>query len=229
MITLIHGDDLTASRNYYLNERQKSANPVVFEGSKLSLSDLMQSLEGGSLFNEEKEIFIENLFFAKKANPDFKKIIEYLENSKDAKIFFWENGEVSKSNINTFKNPVLKLFKVPQNLFTFLDSIKPSNQNSIKLFHNLLNEMEAELIFYMIIRQFRLLLAISDLNSPQNIDEVKRMAPWQTGKLKSQASVFGYSKLKESYKKLYEIDSGQKSGKLALSLPQAIDFFLLGL
>ena len=229
MIIIIHGDDLSSSRNFYISERQKSKNPVILEGNKLNLSDLMQSLEGGSLFNEEKEIFIENFFSAKKANPDFKKIIEYLDKNKDSKIYFWESGVLSKTEINTFKNSFTKLFKIPQNLFAFLDSIKPANHNSIKLFHSLLTEMEPEIIFYMLIRQFRLLLAVSDLHSSANIDEVKRMAPWQTGKLKSQALVFGEEKLKKNYDKLYQIDYSQKSGKLALSLPQAIDFFLLGL
>ena len=41
--------------------------------------DLMQSLEGGSFFNDEKEIFIENFFSAKKANPNFKEIASYID------------------------------------------------------------------------------------------------------------------------------------------------------
>ena len=228
MITLIHGDDLAASRNFYISERQKSKNPVIYEGNKVTLSELMQNLEGGSLFNDEKDIFIENFFTSKKTNSDFKKIIEYLESSKDSNIYFWENDILSKTDIGTFKNPTSKLFKIPQTLFVFLDNIRPSDYSTIKRFHELLNEMEAELVFYMLVRQFRLLLGVIE-NSSQNIDEVKRLAPWQTSKLKKQSLSFGIDKLKKSHQKLYEIDSSQKSGKLALTLPQAIDFFLLGL
>ncbi len=229
MITIIHGDDLSTSRNHYLSERQKTKNPVIFEGGKLSLSELLQSLEGGSLFNEEKNIFIENFFSSKKANPEFKKIIEIIQNNKSANIVFWENTELSKTDLNSVKNPVVRLFKVPQNLFNFLDGIKPSDKTSIKLFHLLLQEMEPEFIFYMVIRQFRLLLAVSDINSNEKIDEVKRLAPWQITKLKRQVSLFGEQKLREIYNKLYLIDMEQKTGKSSFNLPQAIDFFLLGL
>ncbi len=229
MIIIIHGDDIASSRNYYISERQKTKSPVILAGEKLTLSDLMQSLEGGSLFNDEKEIFIENFFSSKKSNINFKEIVVYIDkhNSK-ANIFFWENSELSKTELAVFKNPLAKLFKIPQNMFGFLDNIKPKNTDSINQFHILLNQTAEELIFFMIVRQFRLLLAVSDLNGSQ-IDEVKRLAPWQLGKLKSQSKLFEQSKLISIYNKLYEIDSAQKSGKLAVSLTQAIDFFLIDL
>lgn len=230
MITIAYGDDISTSRNYYVSERQKSKNPVILEGGKLTLSDLMQSLESGSLFNEEKDIFIENFFSSKKNNPSFKEIVVYID-AQDAKanIFFWEDSELSKTELGTFKNSVAKLFKVPQNMFGFLDNIKPGNPNSIKQFHELLIQTAEELIFFMIIRQFRLLLAVSDLTSKEAIDELKRLAPWQTGKLKAQANLFGQEKLVAVYKRLGEIDSDTKSGKSATTLIQTIDFFLAGL
>ncbi|MCL6096388.1 MAG: hypothetical protein M1444_01745 [Patescibacteria group bacterium] len=229
MITIIHGDDLASSRNYYLSELQKSKHPLILAGEKLTLSDLMQSLEGGSLFNEEKEIFIENLFSSKKANPGFKEIVAYVE-SQDAKanIFFWESSELSKTELEAFRKSVAKLFKIPQNMFGFLDNIRPGNTGSIKQFHELLSQTAEELIFFMIIRQFRLLLAVSDLNGSQ-IDEAKRLAPWQMSKLKAQAKLFGQEKLLTIYKRLGEIDSDSKSGKSATTLAQTIDFFLADL
>ncbi len=230
MITIAYGDDISSSRNYYISERQKFKNPVILDGGKFTVSDLMQSLEGGSLFNDEKEIFIENFFSSKKSNPSFKEIITYID-SQDAKanIFFWEDSELSKTELGTFKKSVAKLFKIPQNMFGFLDNIRPKNLNSIKQFHELLSQTAEELIFFMIIRQFRLLLAVSDPISKDAIDELKRLAPWQTGKLKVQASIFGQEKLIAIYKRLHEIDSDTKSGKSATTLTQSIDFFLAGL
>ncbi|MCL5434888.1 MAG: hypothetical protein M1405_00680 [Patescibacteria group bacterium] len=229
MITIIHGDDTSSSRNYYIDERQKAKSPVILAGEKLALTDLMQSLEGGSLFSVEQEIFIENFFSSKKINPNFKEIVSYID-SQDSKanIFFWENSELSKTELATFKKPAVKLFKIPQNMFGFLDNIKPGNVGSIKQFHELLSKTAEELIFFMIIRQFRLLLAVSNSNGNQ-IDEVKRLAPWQTGKLRSQASFFGQEKLISTYKRLHEIDSDSKSGKSATTLAQTIDFFLADL
>jgi hypothetical protein len=121
---------------------------------------------------------------------------------------------------------VAKLFKIPQNLFGFLDNIKPGNLNSVKQFHQLLSQTAEELIFFMIIRQFRLLLAVSDTQAKNSIDEVKRLAPWQMSKFKSQAALFGGEKLVSVYKRLGEIDADTKSGKSATTLTQTIDFFL---
>ncbi len=230
MITVIHGDDTSGSRNFYIDEREKSKNPVVLNGEKLALSDLMQSLEGGSLFNDEQEIFIENFFSSKKVNPNFKEIIAYID-GQDAKanIFFWENSELSKTELSAFKKSVSKLFKIPQNLFGFLDNIRPGNAGSIKQFHDLVNQTAEELLFFMIIRQFRLLLAVFDSKAYSSIDEVKRLAPWQMSKLKAQANLFGQEKLISTYKRLHEIDSDTKSGQSATTLTQTIDFFLADL
>ena len=228
MITIIHGEDTASSRNYYLEEKQKAQNPIVFEGAELTLSDLMQSLEGGSLFNEEKEIFIENLFSDKKSNPNLKEIIGFVEKQRQANIYLWEKTELSKTDASLLKGANLKLFKISQNMFSFLDNIKPNSKENIKNFHVLLENTPEELIFFMIVRQFRLLLAVLS-NSQNSIDEVKRLAPWQKTKLKAQSSLFGAGRLKEIYARLSRIDYEQKTGKSSLTFPQAIDFFLVGL
>lgn len=230
MITIAYGDDIASSRNYYISERQKSKYPVILDGGKLTLSDLMQSLEGGSLFNDERDIFIENFFSAKKTNTSFKDIAVYIDKQgAEANIFFWENSELSKTELSTFKKTTTKLFKIPQNLFGFLDNVTPGNTGSVKQFHELLNQTAEELIFFMLVRQFRLLLAVSDLEAKNPIDELKRLAPWQTGKLKNQAKLFGPEKLIIIYRRLYEIDSAYKSGKLPATLTQTIDFLLVDL
>ena len=65
------------------------------------------------------------------------------------------------------------------------------------------------------------------LSEKADIEEVKRLAPWQKSKLMNQASMFEMKKLKEIYKKLYKIDKAQKTGATNLSLTQNIDIFLL--
>ena len=64
-------------------------------------------------------------------------------------------------------------------------------------------------------------------DSKENIDEVKRIAPWQKSKIVRQASLFGEEKLKLIYKKLYKIDKTTKTGKSNLTLVQNIDILLL--
>jgi len=46
-------------------------------------------------------------------------------------------------------------------------------------------------------------------------------------KLERQVQLLNVMQLKNIYKKLYEMEIGQKTGRLNLSLSQSIDFFLL--
>jgi DNA polymerase III delta subunit len=97
----------------------------------------------------------------------------------------------------------------------------------LKLFHNALeSKIKEEIILFMLQRQIRLLLSLLD-SGEKSIDEVERLAPWQIGKLQSQSRLFTVSDLKRIYKRLYEIELGQKTGSLPLSLSQSIDFLLL--
>lgn len=229
MITIIHGSDITKSRNFYIDTRQKFENPDIFDGEKIDYNTLFQTLEGNSLFTNQRHVFIENFISKTKSNSnEFKKIVEYLNSNKDYEIVFWEEKELTKAQAAAFKNASLQLFNYPQILFTFLDSIKPNNISSVKLFHDLQNTMETELIFYMLVRQFRLLLAVTSTGS-QNIDETKRLAPWQSSKLKSQAQYFGKEKLIKTYKGLYKIDYETKFGLTAFDLSRCLDIFLIDL
>lgn len=227
MITVIHGDDIVSSRNYYLEQKNKAKNPISFDEQNLSIENLVKSIEGGSLFGEENEIFIEE-FLSQNKSKIVDEVKDYLNNnSKTSEIYFWEPSEIKRLP-NLFKNSVQKLFKLPQSLFLFLDSIKPDDTRSIVLFHQVLQSLSEDAIFYMLVRQFRLMLALFE-PAKTNIEEEKRLAPWQSSKLKRQALIFGKEKLLNGYKKLYELDLNYKSGGLSQTLSQNIDFFLLDL
>jgi hypothetical protein len=229
MITIAHGNDSVASRNFYIEEKQKTESNEVFDGEKLDFDTFFQIFEGNSLFENEKYVFIENFFSKTKSNSlEFKKIIDYINKAKDINLFFWEQKELTKAQCSSLKNSTLRLFNYPQLLFNFLDNLKPNNLNLISLYNQLQKTMEAELIFYMIVRQFRIMLALID-SSDDKIDEAKRIAPWQSSKIKSQAKYFEQEKLLEIYKKLYTIDYNTKFGLNSLSLTKTIDIFLLDL
>lgn len=226
MILIIHGNDIESSRNYYFEEKNKLKNPITLNGEDLEFNILYQTVENKSFFNEKIYILIENFFSKNKStNEDFKKIIEYLNINKNADIIFWENDEISKTSISLIKNSSAKNFSLPQNIFAFLDNIKPGNgKYLIESFSQNLKKSEAELIYFMIIRQFRIMLNLISNDLP--IDEVKRMAPWQLSKLRRQAEVFGKEKLITLYNMLLEIDLNNKTGKSAINLKKSIDFFL---
>jgi DNA polymerase III delta subunit len=228
MILLIHGDDLAKSRDFYFEEKNKLRETIMLNGDGLTLDTLFQNAENKSLFGSEQTILIENFFTKNKSIAiETKKIVEYINNQKDISIIFWESAELSKASQTLLKNATVKTFSFPQILFTFLDNVKPNNSEIlIKLFHELRQNMEPELIFFMLIRQFRIMLGIDGV---EKIDEVKRMAPWQLGKMQRQAKMFGGTKLKENYQKLFEIDLGSKTGKIPYSIERSIDFFLADL
>ncbi len=80
----------------------------------------------------------------------------------------------------------------------------------------------------MLVRQFRLMIALSSEGS-ETIDELTRMAPWQRGKLEKQTSLFQKDQLIKLYSQLYNLDLGQKTGKLSMPMNNAIDIFLLNI
>lgn len=229
MISLIHGNDIASSRNYYFEEKNKLTNPILLEGEGLTYDQLFQAVENKLLFEAQKTILIESFFTENKTNSvEFKKIIGYINANKEIEIIFWEPVELSKTTPALLENATIKTFSFPKLLFSFLDAIKPDNYEAlIKLFNDLKQNMELELIFFMLVRQFRLML--NQLDQSNKIDEVKRMAPWQLSKLDRQAKLFGIDKLKKLYRDLFEMDLKMKTGKIPYSLECSIDFFLLGL
>jgi hypothetical protein len=232
MIAIIHGTDTAASRSYFLNQKEQIVDAVYLAGEKITITDLTQILDGNGLFAEQKTIFIENFFHKKKNKNEFTALTEYLQKkSASHDIFLWEGKELDRSAFLLFKTAVPKQFKLPQTLFLFLDTLKPENgKQLIQLFHQTIVTTEAEMIFFMLIRQMRLLLALLETqkdNSSEVIDELKRMQPWQKQKLQKQANLFTQEQLITLYQKLFAIEWGQKTGNLSLSLIASIDFFLL--
>jgi len=231
MITLIHGSDTAFSRKYFLAEKQKFADATILNAEQINLTDLTQLFDGGGLFGEVKYIFIEELFAKQKKNPNFKDILKYLERkAEDNDIYLWEGKDLEQTTLKQFKNALIKPFKLPQTLFQLLDAVKPGNGKIlIKLFHQTITTTEPEMIFFMLVRQFRILLALTNTNkqTSDSIDELKRLAPWQKAKLEKQTKMFDITRLLDLHKKLFQIEINQKTGNLTNSLISAIDFFLL--
>jgi len=239
MLTIIHGSDSAQSRKFFLDEKNKYQYSVHLEAEQVNLTDLTQLFDGGGLFNEIKYIFIEQFLTKRKKSSDYKEIIAYLQkNASENTIYLWENKELETSALKGFPKAVIKAFKLPQTLFQLLDAIKPRNQKElIKLFHATVENTETEMVFFMLVRQFRLLLGImpaqpQGLRSPEPrennaIDEIKKLQPWQKTKLERQANMFDLSHLLELYEKLFTIEINQKTGVLTSSLICTIDFFLL--
>lgn len=224
MIHIYHGTDIVSSRKAFIDKRDESS--LSFDAETASVEEILQSLEGSGLFSSENKVFIENLF-SKKSSSILKTLSATLDKTKNLDVYLWEGAELSNKTLSSFKDAHMELFKLPQNLFSFLDSIRPGNNQSVTLFHKTLEETDENIILFMLIRQFRLLLAVS--YDVSGIEETKRMAPWQQSKLKRQAEYFGEERLKKAFRNLQRLDKAHKTGELTMSPSQSIDFFLLDL
>lgn len=230
MITIIHGADIATSRKYFLDLKEKEKDTLSINGQTLNITDLVQYFDGGELFSTPKSFFIEQLLSKKKKSNELDQLINQInKHAQENNIYIWEEKDITPASLNSFKNSQVKQFKLPQTLFTFVENIKPGNgREMIKLFHETIKTSDTEMIFFMIVRQIRMLLCVIEPGSDA-IDEVKRMAPWLRGKLERQADLFEIDELKRLYAKLFELEKGLKTGNLPMPLTQAIDFLLLGI
>ncbi len=229
MITIIHGDNISESRRYFTELRQKQKNSIGFDENNMSIADIVQNIEGSSLFGDTKTIFIEGLLTnLKKTNKESKEILDFItKNSKSGVFVLWESKEIPKRELFLFKDSIVKVFKLPKNIFLFLDNLKPNNsKNLLNLFHQALdNGIKEELILFMLQRQVRILLALCHpeasaegyseiLRFAQNdngtIDEVSRLAPWQMNKLENKRCCFQNLNSKKFTKNFMKLKSVKK-------------------
>ena len=252
MITLIHCDDIAASRNYYFELKSKFTDATVLDGTKITVTDLTQALEGQDLFGDAKQILIEELFSKKKSPKELESLSSLLLTHNSSPITLWESKELTSKQTSPLKGATIKVFKIPATIFAFMDAFKPKNgKELIHLFHKTLKDKDEEFVFFMLQRQVRMLLALNSshpgettisigsspkdsIASLQNdnkatISEVFRIAPWQKGKLGKQASLFGQEQLLNLHSSLFDIEYGLKTGNLPQPLIPTIDLLLVNL
>lgn len=224
MITVIFGDNLKESR-LFLSSLTKGKQVTNYTPEKVDATALSQSLSSTELFVSSTVVVLENYLsqIKSKEKEAILKLIKELEGENE--IIFWDNKMLNKPAYALFSNATVRQFKLPQTLFQFLDSLKPGNSDiSIRLHQSSLKGVEPEMLFFMLIRHFRLLLSTYFLDYP--IEEQKRMQSWQSGKLATQAKFFGKEKLIKHYRELWKIEQKQKVGALPYPLSTAIDFFI---
>lgn len=225
MLTIFHGDNIAASRNAFIFEKTHVEHPTLLRGGEFNLTDLMQVLEGGMLFSESRNLFIEDLFAKVKKKDELESYIEFFNKIRDKHpVFFWEGKTLTKQQLGLLTNPSVELFKLPTSLFSFLDAVLPSNVGDLlNRFGKAVSESGEEMVFTMLIRHVRLLLS---LREGAETEEVKRLATWQSGKLRAQAAHFTTDQLVALHSGLFTIDKERKTGASPLTLRASIDFLL---
>ncbi len=224
MIYIFHGEGSAASRQLLrlAVDKDKALGHEIhtLEGDKLLARDLESILSTSSLFSIES-LVIENLLSRLRSKEKDACLDLLAKYQGDKNIYLWDKKEVTKPNLSKLSNSAkISLSKAPTSLFTLLESLEPgSAKRSLDLLHETIKDTEDIIAFTMIARQIGYLIMVKSGTSP-------KFAPWQIGKLKSQASKWQDKQLEDCLARLLKIDLSIKSGTSKLSYTDHLDLLL---
>lgn len=210
MITLICGEDNSASRLYFASEISKFKSKG-FEPKQIlseNLKYLVNGHEDYSLFGSRTIYTNENIQKAYTRNkPKLNALLNTLNKNKELNILIWIDS-VSKRDLGITAVINVKEFRPDKNIFKLLESCYPTN---LKNFVYTLNEIKTKnndfFIFLMLSRHIKKLLLYQLGIKQSNIQQ------WQEIKLDQQQKNWKKEKLIDYYDKLIGIDSMIKLGK----------------
>ena len=207
-IFVYHGDNIVSSRQAILAKVSqydpKTTEVIRVEGKHIDDNFIQTNLFSASMFQDSRLIVIENLFSLLKSESK-DKIIKSLCLATDVSVIIWENKEIeTKSYSAPF---IFQVFKLPNELFSFLDRINPDNPgDSLLILEKVKDQVDENYIFLMLVRQIRLLIMAKG-------KETATLLPWQVGKLQKQAEMFTENQLYGFYRQLRDIDYHQKTSQ----------------
>lgn len=213
MITILHGQDLVASRSHLLACLEKSrlgGREIIWLGKGDLTGERTSQVFGEStLFGGSTTVVLENYL---KLKPTLNKLLE----RSSAEIFLWEDDKRAPTSLSLFPGAKVLEFKLPSSLFKFLDGLRPNSPKSnIALYRLALVGSSAEMIFALLARRF------VDLLLPP-----AKAADWQRARLLGQSRMFPQGKLAKSIHDLVALDLGQKTSSTPLSLTDELELFL---
>lgn len=226
-ILVFHGDNAKESRLLLQKEvstsREAGHEIRELDGTKILVKDLGSTLSTASLFSQET-LVIENLLSRLRSKEKDLCLDLLAKYTGEKQLLLWDKKSVTKAVLTKLgKNVKVSESKSPQLLFTFLDSVLPGNtKRALTLLHELSRTTEDILIFTMLARHIGSLIMV---DSGTNL----KFAPWQIGKLKSQAKAWGSSSLVAFHDALINLDYQIKTGATKQSYLDHLDILLLSL
>lgn len=193
----------------YIDKAKENEWDIVIMGdnSKLNFSEALSS---DTLFAKGKLIVCEDIALLTKTNLNWlKKNTDRFEGN----FVVYSDNKLSESMIKSLE-PVKKIeeYKLPRNIFNFLDSFYPGNaETSLSILHELISAEAPEFIFFLLGRHLRDLYWAQV--SPSNIPYVS----WRVDKLERQAGKFKDDGIKEMINDLAKIDMDVKTSKANLT------------
>lgn len=209
-ITVLHGDYIVKSRDRLItiiNGVKKRGWEVIRVDEKKSLSE---SLVSSSLFGKESLYVSES---PGKFTPTDLSWLKQNSSEMDLNFLIWHKNKIGVKVKNTLpKDAKIEEFKLPQRIWSLLDSIYPGNAKiSLNLLHEVSQESPLEFVFALMARQMRDLYWVS--NDPDSLN----YPSWRKSKLKNQADRFSTRRLKRIISLMSQADIDSKTGVATLS------------
>jgi len=227
MLTILHGENIVASRNFLsslINQAQNKKLPTIrLTSGDFQIDNLVSALEP-DLFGQKKLIILDDFQkFSPQSQKEIAKVIK--KNPSQSQIIIWANKKMPAKTLNLFPQKQDRLFKPDNLVFTFLDSLSPDNKEKcLKLLNQALDREETGLVFYLLVGRVEDLI----IAKTGHQDQLKK-APWQKSRLSAQAQKFSLSQLKKFLKGLIALDYQQKNGQLFCSLEFGLELLILKL
>jgi len=225
MITLIHGDNIEASRAELMRLTGAAKGKDVRElHGTIEPSQLTQALESSSLFGEDTLVVIENLFGKLGRKIKLIESLAAIIKASHNDVVLWEDKELGTTAIKSLGNATVTLFKTPAIIFQLLDGLRPNDAKRLLTLYNDVQSMQvAEITYTLFVRRVRQLIQLSDSVPPEGL------APWQAARLTAQARFFTMDKLIDMHTRLLDMDIAIKTGTSPFTLAQHIELFLISL
>jgi hypothetical protein len=176
---------------------------------------------GMTLFDEKRVFFVRNLGPYLSKSRSFTPTVRALSESDAVEVVDWEEGK-SAYELGVKDKKVLTEFKPAASIFAFLDNCVPGNKKQYtSLLHRVLETQEEMFVYVMLSKHIRSVLMAYYKTFPD------RIAPWQKGKLASQAQKWKEERLIRFYDGLIKIDIDLKTSARPFSIKQSLE--MLGL
>lgn len=222
MLTVICGEDSSASREYFFNLKKQlqSKNYETYDVPAAQINEVLTWMsESNPLFSTNKAFFTQNLnkTLSKKTNLKQTTVVEKIIKDKKSEVYDWEE-DLPGRYLKISAGVKVKEFKPSQTIFKLLDSCYPGN---LKLFVEILHGLNVKtddfFTFVMLTRHVRNLWLIK-------FDQPKPgLQSWQLARLKGQAARWKTENLTNFYDGLNKIDVSLKTSRLPYSLSHALD------
>lgn len=224
---VLHGDNQVESRkklSALIAEGKKRGFEVKrIDGKTITKTEFLTLSRLQTLLGEDLLIACENLL---NDNAKGVEIASEVIKNKNAMFVLWENKKLAAGKVKKLEKLFqIQEFKIPANIFKFLDSLNASHNKkaTLELLHGAIKNSEPEFVFTMLARQVRLLIWTKLDPNTLNVPD------WQKRKLVSQAKDFSAEQLLSLQRKLLEIDRMNKLSQLPESMPASLELLVAGL